>query len=245
MTVNPVHVKYLFPEANAGGSGSDGPVFRLPRCNTFVGTRCLSPLAHDYHPLFDSSVPAVMPPSDPVLEPLFERLWVGTYGPHGDEVLSLRMVRLEEEEGEDGRVVCEGLKIVGDPNVPAGKWSFRVDLNRPRDMAEAIASDPRPIYTITGGGPIQHVLLDLEEEMHAGRLHGIFPGHGQINRVPLSWNPETVGVDLVVWKGRENARHRRWIGLVWHDDDHAVRHCITFRGVRNDELDTLMRKVEE
>lgn len=236
-------VEYLFPEADAGDLGSDGPVFRL-RSYTF-GNPTTSPFNHDYHPLFDSSVPAALAPADPVLETLFERLWVGTYGPHGDEVLLLRMVRLEEEEegvgGAPGRVICEGLKITGDPNVPAGKWSFRVDLDRPCDMAEAIASDPRPIYTMTASGPIQHVLLDLEEEMQAGRLHGIYPGQGQINRVPLTWNPETVGVDLVAWK--ENARRRLTFGLVWHDDDHAVRHCITFYPVPNDGLDAWMGKL--
>lgn len=244
-----MRVEYLFPEAEGAGSGSDGPVMRLSSCHT-SGAQTTSPLAHYYHPLFHSSVPAALAPADPALELLFGNLWVGTYGPHGDEVLLLRMVRLEEEEegaeggeGGLGRVVCEGIKITGDPNVPAGKWSFRVALDRPRDMAEAIASDPRRIYTMRAGPIFQNLRLNLEEEMQAGLLYRIYPGQGQINRVPLSWNPETVGVDLVVWK--ENARRWFTFGLVWHDDDHAVRHCITFRRIPNDYLEAWMGKLGE
>lgn len=125
-------------------------------------------------------------------------------------------------------MVCEGLKLTGDPNVPAGKWSFRIDLHRPQDMDAALAADPRPIYS-SGDGPLEHVLLDLEGAKAAGLLHGLYPGQGQINRIPGTWEPETVGVDLVVFRGEPTGRDSILrFGIVWRDEDHPLRHCISF-----------------
>jgi hypothetical protein len=42
-------------------------------------------------------------------------LYIGDYGPHGPEIVHLRWV--------EGGMLC-GLKITGDPNVPAGKATF-------------------------------------------------------------------------------------------------------------------------
>lgn len=237
------HTQYLFPKPEPVGSGGDEPVFRLSPMVPHIGCG----LIHAYYPLSAPSLPAASLPADPVLQRL-QGLWMGCYGPHGLEALHVRFVGLEGEADGEGAaagrvVVCEGLKLVGDPNVPSGNWSFRIDLHRPRDLPAAVAADPRPIYTMMGG--IGHVLLDLEEDTRAGRLHGIYPGHGQINRVPLTWHPESVGVDLVVWKEESQERqteHGGWaFGLVWHDDDdHPVRHCITFQRLDNMLVEALI-----
>lgn len=113
--------------------------------------------------------------------------------------------------------------------MPAGKWSFRIDVHRPQNVDAALSADPRPIYA-SGENALEHTLLDLEEARAAGFLHGLYPGHGQINRVPGTWAPETMGVDLVVltrgeWDSDESLR----LGIVWRDDDHPVRHCIDFK----------------
>ncbi|GIL46115.1 hypothetical protein Vafri_3176, partial [Volvox africanus] len=60
-------------------------------------------------------------------------LWMGVYGPHGPEIISL---------GYDGRgsgSMIVATKITGDPNVPAGEVTFRVDpepLSQPWPLGE-------------------------------------------------------------------------------------------------------------
>lgn len=124
-------------------------------------------------------------------------------------------------------MILEGLKITGDPNVPAGKWSFRVDLNRPQDLRDVLRADARPIYAAASTA-LEHVLVDLEEQARASRVHGLYPGQGQINVVAGAWNPETVGVDLVVYRDGNANEGCSQMGLIWHDDDHPVKHCIMF-----------------
>ncbi|GMH35156.1 hypothetical protein BSKO_03024 [Bryopsis sp. KO-2023] len=65
-------------------------------------------------------IPIDHPPTDP-----FSGLYLGAFGPHGPELLLVRRTRC----GEDVDMV-EGLKLTGDPNVPAGEVSFRVNVGR-------------------------------------------------------------------------------------------------------------------
>ncbi len=222
----------------------------------FLGSSAMMSVGYFCSP----SAPRLPPseqPVDAVLQQL-QGLWVGTYGPHGEELLHVRFVEMqappppqEQQEQEQQQeqqqqqqgltVVCEGLKLTGDVNVPAGEWSFRIDLHRPRDLRAALTTDTRPIFSsATGGGPMDHVLLDLEGEARAGRIHGIYPGRGQINRTPLEWHPEEVPVDLVAFREREGEEGEGGEGeeriprfcIVWHDDDHPVRHAISFHRFR-------------
>lgn len=57
------------------------------------------------------------PRSDP-----FSGLYVGSFGPHGPELLRLRRLVVDGEE------MVEATKITGDTNVPAGKVSFRAKV---------------------------------------------------------------------------------------------------------------------
>ncbi|GIL46117.1 hypothetical protein Vafri_3176 [Volvox africanus] len=71
-------------------------------------------------------------------------LWMGVYGPHGPEIISL---------GYDGRgsgSMIVATKITGDPNVPAGEVTFRVDpepLSQPWPLGEVELITNRPMYT--------------------------------------------------------------------------------------------------
>ena len=55
------------------------------------------------------------PKTDP-----FSGLYLGAFGPHGPELLLLR-----RSHWEDGEECVQGIKLTGDPNVPAGEVSFR------------------------------------------------------------------------------------------------------------------------
>lgn len=64
-----------------------------------------------------------LPPNDCPTDP-FTGVYLGTFGPHGPELLQVSRVTLEGEEW------VQGVKLTGDPNVPAGKVSFRAKIGR-------------------------------------------------------------------------------------------------------------------
>ncbi|KAG7673058.1 hypothetical protein Ndes2526B_g05371 [Nannochloris sp. 'desiccata'] len=53
---------------------------------------------------------------------VFSGMYLGTFGPHGPEVLRVARETIENEEW------VQGTKLTGDPNVPAGKVSFRARI---------------------------------------------------------------------------------------------------------------------
>jgi hypothetical protein len=53
---------------------------------------------------------------------VFSGTYLGTFGPHGPEVLRVARATIENEEW------VQGTKLTGDPNVPAGKVSFRARI---------------------------------------------------------------------------------------------------------------------
>lgn len=71
------------------------------------------------------------PESGPILKP---GLFVGTYGPHGTEIIELTVT--------DSLIGTCGTKVTGDPNVPFGEISFRLCsdqcLNIPRENQETM-----------------------------------------------------------------------------------------------------------
>ncbi|GIL94703.1 hypothetical protein Vretimale_922, partial [Volvox reticuliferus] len=71
-------------------------------------------------------------------------LWTGVYGPHGPEIVSLSY----DGRGAGSRIMAT--KITGDPNVPAGEVTFRVDpepLAQPWPLEEVEIITNRPMYT--------------------------------------------------------------------------------------------------
>lgn len=69
-------------------------------------------------------------PSDP-----FTGLYLGTFGPHGPELL-----RLERGRDEDGDECVTATKVTGDVHVPAGEVSFQAKVGRNRKL------DARGVY---------------------------------------------------------------------------------------------------
>ncbi len=159
-------------------------------------------------------------PNDEVLYDL-QDLWSGIYGPHGQEILQLRFI---SDEAEAGGVLLEGLKLVGDANVPANQWSFRVDVSQPLNVLEALTADTRPVHLLDQGmEPTERILLH-----ELSKIHAVCRGKGQINMVAGRWAPQEVGVDLIVLKPT-NVEGESWsegCWLVWHDSNHTERHCI-------------------
>jgi hypothetical protein len=68
---------------------------------------------------------------------------LGEYGPHGREVV--RMLP------PDATYLFQGLKILGDPNVPAGQVSFRVPHQEPVPDGDNLVCVWQP-RTCTGAG---------------------------------------------------------------------------------------------
>ncbi|CAL8470008.1 g9550 [Coccomyxa elongata] len=67
-----------------------------------------------------SRITTDIPKTDP-----FTGLYLGTFGPHGPEVL-----QLQRSVTEDGEECVLGIKLTGDQNVPAGHVSFRAKIGR-------------------------------------------------------------------------------------------------------------------
>lgn len=155
-------------------------------------------------------------------------LWSGVYGSHGWEIIQVRLRRLWTDGSAGtspsigGRVILEGLKLVGDANVPANEWTFRADVTAPpMDRAEALGADTRPIYSLTTRMVPQSWVLAEE----AGRIRAVYRGKGQVNMVPGIWEPQEVGVDVTLLRREENGG-REGIWLLWHDEGFSSRHCI-------------------
>ncbi|BFZ12792.1 hypothetical protein BsWGS_15831 [Bradybaena similaris] len=76
-------------------------------------------------------LPLPMPSeSDQLRSPVRLGLYTGDYGSHGVEILHFTISQRNPER-------LEGLKIVGDPNVPAGNVSVQVFLNKPIILSES------------------------------------------------------------------------------------------------------------
>jgi hypothetical protein len=106
-------------------------------------------------------------------------LFYGIYGAHGDEILHVTATK-----GENGDYTkLKGLKITGDPNVPAQKVSFLIDL---KQRLNELPHDPRPIILTTKEGAMY--IADLADLM--SRVVVVFRGTGCINIDPAIWDPE-------------------------------------------------------
>jgi hypothetical protein len=174
-------------------------------------------------------------PRDPSLtEPWFD--WLQSlygfvsapYGSHGLEILTLRLSgagtpAYEHPECSIGHPRLEGLKVVGDPNVPAAEFSFLVDLSTTYDPRERLAADSRVVISFVLGGGLRIVVPESRRD----HIRYWFRGRGQINRTPGVWAPNWVDIDFLVYQEQS----RRQLGdvlfsVLWGDGD---RHMTDFK----------------
>ena len=118
-------------------------------------------------------------------------LYTAQYGDHGQEVILLRRLAAgtpPEQPLPDGLSLdvprWEALKICGDVNVPANRFTFVApDAAPDAQVMLDVLADQRPIVSFASGNP---VLVDLQ----ARGLAAVHTAWGQINEVPGVWAPK-------------------------------------------------------
>lgn len=157
-------------------------------------------------------------------------LYTAPYGPHGLEIIQLRPVLSADaapapwppEKCPVGIEIprLEGLKITGDPNVPAGKHSFVAAVTQ---LAEPRADDDRHIVSFQRDGPILVRLEDRPTQMR-------FRCWGQINCVPALWAPQWVEAELLVYQPGTVSMGSAPVtfSVLWTDAAESFRHIIDF-----------------
>jgi len=161
-----------------------------------------------------------------------EGLWVAPYGSHGLEIVCLSHAeqrvpfhRCIDESAKDGKNCpiglprLEGLKVVGDANVPASKLSFVVDSSQQFDPSERLAMDHRLVVAFPPEGA---VIADLMLRKH--NITAWYRGMGQINRIQGEWAPEWVGIDFLVYNGSSPTG----FSVLWDEQGEVIRHVIDF-----------------
>ncbi|KAI0323326.1 hypothetical protein GY45DRAFT_1357544 [Cubamyces sp. BRFM 1775] len=93
----------------------------------FLGFDNISPYLPSYYPLRDDNHPYIDPASPRWTPSSLTRLWLGSHGPHGTEVLYL--------EWASRLASLRAWKITGDENVPRGAVSWQVGVANPLDLA--------------------------------------------------------------------------------------------------------------
>lgn len=84
-----------------------------------------------------------------VTDPL-SGLYLGSFGPHGPELLNLTRTVVDGEE------MVEAMKLTGDANVPAGSVSFRAKTGRKHRL------EPRDVYPDELGIMARYVCMMLK-----------------------------------------------------------------------------------
>jgi hypothetical protein len=138
------------------------------------------------------------------------------YGSHGQEILqislqdrSISSFAIQDkpadvsEEGlplRFGDLQLIGLKVTGDPNIPAGNVSFVIDLTNELDPQQAVTNDNRHAFWFSDN---DFALIDMQEELVS--INRWFRGFGQINYDPEVWNPQWVGCSLLLYHPRDSS----------------------------------------
>lgn len=145
-------------------------------------------------------------------------LYAAQYGSHGMELLQISLDIVESDS------ICRlsALKIIGDPNVPSNELSFELDIANPCDIREEAGRDDRPLLLFLG--PIANSVI-LSLNMRLPKIAVWFRGRGQINRVPGQWEPEWVGMSLVIYDS-PLPLNGATMTVIWDDDGCSYRHVI-------------------
>ena len=158
-------------------------------------------------------------------------LFVAPFGSHGLELLHISLVENEGRISEDSTsmgdeepyYVIDGLKITGDPNVPAAQLSFTVDVTHSYEFQTWIVSDRRPIIFFSNNGVIDATLMSERQT----NIRAAYRGKGQINRQTDVWDPEWVDLTLVVYTDPAVSNGATF-SIVWDDIGEAYRHLMDF-----------------
>ena len=155
-----------------------------------------------------------------VSEKLLECLGFCTaiYSSHGRELLSVSITT-----GNENISMIEGLKVIGDKNVPAGRLSFRVMLNEEVDVDGAIGSDDRLAFCSISKEEFMMVDLALRRP----HIWKWYRASGQINCIQGVWNPEWVGASFIVYHAPLEPQ-KTIFSILWDDMDHEFRHITDF-----------------
>lgn len=151
-------------------------------------------------------------------------LFIAPYGSHGLEILHISFHGAEDHGNPNfGNVQLQGLKISGDPNVPAGQLSFCVDITNVIDPAVAIDMDQRPVVTFPLDS-LRPQILNIRDRLNNMLLWA--RGYGQINRNPPIWEPEWVGCSYILYSVplKNNVR----FSIIWDDESAFFLHAIDF-----------------
>lgn len=166
-------------------------------------------------------------------------MFVAPYGSHGVEILHLSLhgpnsTKLVDLSGGPnshvnlGDLQLQGLKITGDPNVPANELSFCINLNTMVDPDVALAEDQRPIVSFLPNGT--PMFISLQHRRHEIVLWA--KGYGQINKHPPLWNPEWVKCNFVLYnKTEKSPPDSAQFSLLWDDETQFFRHTIDFKAL--------------
>lgn len=158
-------------------------------------------------------------------------LFVAPFGSHGLELLHISLVenegRISEESSQanddEPYYVIDGLKVTGDPNVPAAQLSFTVDVTHSYEFHSWIVSDRRPIIFFSNNGVVDATLMSERQ----ANISAAYRGKGQINRLANVWDPEWVDLTLVIYTN-PTVSNGATFSIVWDDVGEAYRHLMDF-----------------
>jgi hypothetical protein len=158
-------------------------------------------------------------------------LFTAPYGSHGNELLHISLTENEGRISEDNSdvnddepyYVVDGLKVTGDPNVPAAQLSFTVDVTNSREFYSWIVSDRRPIIFFSNNGVVDATLMSERQT----NIRAAYRGKGQINRLPDVWDPEWVDLTLVIYNDPTTSNGATF-SIVWDDIGEPYRHLMDF-----------------
>lgn len=136
-------------------------------------------------------------------------LYTACYGPHGAEIISVSTNRInscikntaEEIFSLCGPSVLYGLKVTGDPNVPAAELSFIVNCTKFCDIESeisALGADTAIQFFSLQGALARTTLRERQ-----GNIVGWLKGKGQINLFPGMWRPEWVDMSFLIYDRSE------------------------------------------
>lgn len=118
-------------------------------------------------------------------------LFAARYGSHGSEILHLSLHSRDDVRGlstdkniDFGDIQLQGLKVTGDPNVPANQLSFCISMQSLLDINSAFSQDNRPIIIFPPDRQ-NPIVISLQQRLPMVQLWA--RGYGQINRDPNVW----------------------------------------------------------